>query len=406
MKNTIKIIILMAMTLINDNLFAQAPYLRFRKPTTTDNVTFKFAHVVSGTDAFITIVRSRNASISRIDDSSSNPYAWQPFIDYGRTNNSADTSYIDFKITFKNSSNGSDVSLSKMALCIVDIDGSGSGSYREMVAASKPSTPKGILGSTITTVNSVLNNIFISGTTSFSSIDTNNSVAMAQVDYTNVNTFNLRVGVVGRVSSSTTRQSSFYFKPFSSMNLVLPVKLIDLKAEAQDEVNTISWKTTSEENANRFEVYKSLDGVNFTLAGEVAAAGFSQSLQSYNFSDASMSENVTVFYRLKLIDNDGSSSWTKILSIAATNAETTKVQSVYPNPTNGVLNINFSQLSDNAFIVQVIDAFGKVFQEVNSDDLNGMSTVSFDLTELNTGIYFVKVSGDCAQTQLTKFIKN
>ena len=406
MKNTIKIIILTAMTLINDNLFAQAPYLRFRKPTTTDNVTFKFAHVVSGTDAFITIVRSRNASISRIDDSSSNPYAWQPFIDYGRTNNSADTSYIDFKITFKNSSNGSDVSLSKMALCIVDIDGSGSGSYREMVAASKPSTPKGILGSTITTVNSVLNNIFISGTTSFSSIDTNNSVAMAQVDYTNVNTFNLRVGVVGRVSSSTTRQSSFYFKPFSSMNLVLPVKLIDLKAEAQDEVNTISWKTTSEENANRFEVYKSLDGVNFTLAGEVAAAGFSQSLQSYNFSDASMSENVTVFYRLKLIDNDGSSSWTKILSIAATNAETTKVQSVYPNPTNGVLNINFSQLSDNAFTVQVIDAFGKVFQEVNSDDLNGMSTVSFDLTELNTGIYFVKVSGDCAQTQLTKFIKN
>jgi hypothetical protein len=190
------------------------------------------------------------------------------------------------------------------------------------------------------------------------------------------------------------------------MNLVLPVKLIDLKAEAQDEVNTISWKTTSEENANRFEVYKSLDGVNFTLAGEVAAAGFSQSVQSYSFSDASMTENVSVFYRLKLIDNDNSSSWTKILSIAATNAQTTKVQSVFPNPTSGVLNINFSQLSDNAFTVQVIDAFGKVFQEVNSDELNGMSTISFDLTDLNTGIYFVKVSGDCTKTQLTKFTKN
>jgi hypothetical protein len=190
------------------------------------------------------------------------------------------------------------------------------------------------------------------------------------------------------------------------MNLVLPVKLIDLKVEAQDEVNTISWKTTSEENANRFEVYKSLDGINFTLAGEVAAAGFSQSVQSYNFSDASMSENITVFYRLKLIDNDGSSSWTKILSIAATNAQTTKVQSVFPNPTSGVMNINFSHLSDNAFTVQVIDAFGKVFEEVSSDDMNGMSTISFDLTDLNTGIYFVKVSGDYTQTQLTKFIKN
>lgn len=406
MKNTIKIIILTALTIISDNLFAQAPYLRFRKPTTTDNVTFKFAHVVSGTDAIISIVGSRNASISRIDDSASNPFAWQPFISYGRTNNSADTSYIDFRITFKNSSNSNNVTLNNLSLCIVDIDGSGSGSYREMVAASKPSTPKGITGSTISSISSILNNIFISGTTSFNNIDTNNFIAMAQVDYANVNTFNLRVGVVGRVSSATTRQSSFYFKPFSSMNLVLPVKLIDFNASATENNNLISWKTTSEENANRFEVYKSLNGVDFELAGEVEAAGFSQTLQSYSFTDASIAENVTVFYRLKLIDNDGSFTWSKIVTVAATNANTTKVQSVYPNPTSGVLNINFSQLSETNFNVQIIDAFGKVYQQVNSEDLNGSSNVSFDLTELNTGIYFVKVSSDCGQSDLTKFTKN
>lgn len=406
MKNTIKIIILTALSIISDNLFAQAPYLRFRKPTTSDNVTYKFAHVVSGTDAFISIVGSRNASISRIDDSATNAFAWQPFISYGRASNSTDTSYIDFKITFKNSSTGDNVSLSRMALTIVDLDGSGSGSYREMVAASKPSTPRGITGSTITSIGSLLNNMFLSGTTSFSNIDTTNFVAMAQVDYTNVNTLNLRVGVVGRVSSATTRQSSFYFKPFSSMNLVLPVKLIDFNATAADNNNVITWKTTSEENANRFEVYKSLNGVDFELAGDVAAAGFSQTLQSYSFTDASIAENVTVFYRLKLIDNDGSFSWSRIVTVAATNANTTKVQSVYPNPTSGVLNINFSQLSETNFNVQVIDAFGKVYQQVNSDDLNGSSTVSFDLTDLNTGIYFVKVSSDCGQSDLTKFTKN
>lgn len=406
MKNTIKIIILTLLTLISDNLFAQAPYLRFRKPTTTDNITYKFAHVVSGTDAFISIVGSKNASISKIDDSASNAYAWQPFINYGRTNNSNDTSYIDFKISFKNSSNGSNVSLSKLALTIVDLDGSGLGSYREMVAASKPSTPKGILGSTISSITGILNNIFLSGIVSYSNIDTNNFVAMSQVDYANVNTFNLRVGVVGRVSSATTRQSSFYFKPFNSLNLVLPVKLIDLNAKAEETNNLVSWKTTSEENANRFEVYKSLNGVDFELAGEIAAAGFSQTLQSYSFADASIAENVTVFYRLKLIDNDGSSTWSKIVTVAATNANTTKVQSVYPNPTSGVLNINFSQLSETSFNVQVIDAFGKVYQQINSEDMNGSSTVSFDLTELNTGIYFVKVTSECGQSDLTKFTKN
>ncbi len=406
MKNTIKIIIFTALTLISDNLFAQAPYLRFRKPTTTDNINYKFSHVVSGTDAIVSIVGSKNATISKIDDSSSNAYAWQPFINYGRTNNSNDTSYIDFKITFKNSSNSSNVTLSKLAVSVVDLDGSGLGSYREMVAASKPSTPKGILGSTISSITGTLFNTFLSGIISYSNIDTNNFVAMTQVDYSNVNTLTLRVGVVGRVSSSTTRQSSFYFKPFNSLNLVLPVKLIDFTAKAEESNNLISWKTTSEENANRFEVYKSLNGVDFEKAGELAAAGFSQTLQSYSFTDATIAENVTVFYRLKLIDNDGASTWSKIVTVAATNSNTTKVQSVYPNPTSGVLNINFSQLSENNFNVQVIDAFGKVYQQINSEDMNGTSSVSFDLTDLNTGIYFVKVSTENGQSDLTKFTKN
>lgn len=406
MKNTIKIIIFTALTLISDNLFAQAPYLRFRKPTTTDNINYKFSHVVSGTDAIVSIVGSKNATISKIDDSSSNAYAWQPFINYGRTNNSNDTSYIDFKITFKNSSNSSNVTLSKLAVSVVDLDGSGLGSYREMVAASKPSTPKGILGSTISSITGTLFNTFLSGIISYSNIDTNNFVAMTQVDYSNVNTLTLRVGVVGRVSSSTTRQSSFYFKPFNSLNLVLPVKLIDFTAKAEESNNLISWKTTSEENANRFEVYKSLNGVDFEKAGELAAAGFSQTLQSYSFTDATIAENVTVFYRLKLIDNDGASTWSKIVTVAATNSNTTKVQSVYPNPTSGVLNINFSQLSENNFNVQVIDAFGKVYQQINSEDMNGTGSVSFDLTDLNTGIYFVKVSTENGQSDLTKFTKN
>lgn len=405
MKNTIKIIILTVLSLISDNLFAQAPYLRFRKPTTSDNVTFKFSHVVSGTDAFISVIGSRNASINKIDDSSSNAFAWQPFINYGRNNSSTDTSFVDFRITFKNSSNGSNVTLNNLAVSVVDLDGSGANSYREMVAASKPSTPKGILGSTITSVTGVLFNTFISGILSYRNIDTNNFVAMTQVDYSNVNTFTLRVGVVGRVSSATTRQSSFYFKPFNSLNIVLPVKLIDFTAQTSENTNLISWKTTSEENANRFEIYKSNNGSNFIKVGEVAAAGFSQTLQSYSFADQANSESAT-FYRLKLVDNDGASAWSKIVSIAATNASTTKVQSVYPNPSHGQLNINFSQLSESTFNVQIIDAFGKVYQQINSDEVSDINALSFDVTELATGIYFVKVSDENGNAELTKFIKN
>jgi len=405
MKNTVKIITLVLLTLISGNVFSQSySVLRFRKPTTNDNITWKFSSVTSGVDAFVTVVRTKNASLTAIDDSAIYSHAWNPFITFGRANNSTDSSYVTFRIDFKRT-DGTAYSVPKFAMTGVDIDGSGSNSYREMYSVPSTSTPKTILGSTIGILKGLLSNVFISSTTTYSNIDTANTVAMNQNDFTNTSSYFMNVGIVGRqTSSSTTRQFSFYFKPFNTLTFVLPVKLIDFNATVVNNDKVVSWKTTSEENAKHFEVYRSLDGVNFTMVGEVAAAGYSQTLQSYNFADNSVNENVTVFYKLKLVDNDGSFAWSKIVTIAASGAKTT-VQSLYPNPTHGTLNINLSEVSDELFTVEIMDAYGKVYQSVNSNDLTS-STINFDLSDLNTGIYFVKVTCEKGQSNLTRFIKN
>src|SRR5690606_4217345 len=200
--------------------------------------TYTFHHVVSGTNALVTVIGSRNASINEIDDSSSNAYAWNPFIRYGRTNGLFDTSYIDFRIELRNALTNAPAVQDKLALTVVDLDGSLS--LREMVQTSLPSTPMGIVGSTITTLSGVLSNTFVSGILNFSSIDTNNVSAMTQVNYTNVNQITMRVGVIGRISSSTTRQSSFYFKPFNTMNFVLPVKLMEFNATVEETLNLVT----------------------------------------------------------------------------------------------------------------------------------------------------------------------
>ncbi len=404
MKNTVKIITLVLLTLISGNVFSQSySVLRFRKPTTTDNKTWKFTSVMSGVDAYITVIRSKNATLDAIDDSSMYAYAWNPFINFGKASNSSDSSYITFKIDFKKGTTA--YAIPKFAMTGVDIDGSGSNSYREMYTVPSSATPKTILGSTIGIVKGLLSNVFISSTTTYSNIDTTNSIAMNQNDFTNTSSYYMNVGIVGRqTSNNTTRQFSFYFKPFSAMTFVLPVKMIDFNATVVNNDKVVSWKTTSEENAKHFEVYRSLDGVNYTMVGEVAAAGYSQTLQSYSFSDNSVNENVTVFYKLKLVDNDGSFAWSRIVTIAASGAKTT-VQSLYPNPTHGTLNINLSEVSDELFTVEIMDAYGKVYQSVNSNDLTS-STINFDLSDLNAGIYFVKVTCEKGQSNLTRFIKN
>src|SRR6185369_17678215 len=94
--------------LICNSLFSQKyKTYTFKNPTAVNSTKWKFSQVLTGVDAYITVIGSKNATLERIDDSSSYPYAWQPFIKYtNTTTKSSDSSYVEFKIDFVKSSNG------------------------------------------------------------------------------------------------------------------------------------------------------------------------------------------------------------------------------------------------------------------------------------------------------------
>ncbi len=406
MRHTIKIIIIF---LVSGNLFSQSiPTLKFRKPTTTDNITWKFASVATGVDAFISVIGSKNATLDAIDDSTQYAFAWQPFIKISKKTTSTDSSYVQFKIEFKKS-NGAAQVMSNMAMTIVDLDGSGVGSYREMISTSLPATPKGILGSLLSTFTNSTSVTLISGTTSYSKTDTSNSAGMAQLNYNNISSYTVKVGVVGTVSAaSTVRQFSFYYKAFTSMVTVLPVKMIDFKAVSNNEVPVVSWTTTMEENSKSFDVYRSLDGINYTLVSTLAAKGNSQSLSNYSFADNNLYGQATpnVFYKLKVTDLNGAYTWSSIVHFSQA-IETTKtaIASVYPNPTKGSININFSSISENDFTLELVDMYGNVHYSLTNNDINGQYSVNIDFSDLANGVYFVKLNEN-GQSSTTKIIKN
>lgn len=407
MKKTTQIILLL---IISGNLFGQSfTTLRFRKPTSVNSTTWRFSNVTSGVDAMVTVIGNKNATLNRIDDSSRYAFAWNPQIRVTNNAGSNDSSYVHFRIKFVKSSDGSDHTISNMALTAVDLDGSGSNSYREMVITSLPATPKGIVGSSISTFTTSNSLGLISGTSTFSNLDTSAVAAMSQINYSNVNSFTFKAGVLGAVSNGTTRDFSFYFKPFASMLFVLPVKLIDFSVISNNEVPVVSWATTSEDNANRFEVYRSLDGVNYTLAGVVNANGNTEMLTNYSFTDNALNGQLyqNAFYKLRIVDNDAAYAWSKTIQLGVIAEGTqTIVASVYPNPTAGLLNISFKSVSDNEAQVEVVDAFGKVHRSVSSNDFGGQFTISLDLSDLNTGIYFVRVIECGVNSSIVKFVKH
>jgi photosystem II stability/assembly factor-like uncharacterized protein len=73
----------------------------------------------------------------------------------------------------------------------------------------------------------------------------------------------------------------------------------------------------------------------------------------------------------------------------------------YPNPTNGILNIN----SENSLIKEasVFDLLGR---EVYKPKFSVLNNVTFDLHSLQTGAYILKVTSDSGKTETVKIMKN
>jgi hypothetical protein len=100
----------------------------------------------------------------------------------------------------------------------------------------------------------------------------------------------------------------------------LPVELLEFDAVPNDGAVKVMWATGSELGSAYFVVERSGDGETFTPIGEVAAAGESSSLIRYHFVDDQPLFG-TSYYRLRQVDQDGSTAFSRIASVDLGNAE-------------------------------------------------------------------------------------
>ncbi len=77
--------------------------------------------------------------------------------------------------------------------------------------------------------------------------------------------------------------------------------------------------------------------------------------------------------------------------------------SVYPNPVNDILNIELNTSERQSFDVQIIHANGQVMTNKNIDIL-GLQNVTFNLSDLPSGVYFIQLKTDDKQA-MQRFVK-
>ena len=169
----------------------------------------------------------------------------------------------------------------------------------------------------------------------------------------------------------------------------LPIELVSFYGICEENYTILHWQTASEHNASKYIVEKSKDGFVWESIGEVAAAGNSTQLLSYELKDDSRSI-LTTYYRLNQVDIDGE---IKTFNTIATNCSSNNIEfSVFPNPVTNSCTLILNALESGFVGCELIDNYGKVIDRMNNEILQGENEMSINLENYDPGIYTLKLS--------------
>jgi Secretion system C-terminal sorting domain len=186
-----------------------------------------------------------------------------------------------------------------------------------------------------------------------------------------------------------------------TLDIVLPVELLEFEGKAEPKANVLNWTTLREENASHFVLEKAIgQAQKFAPIGELKANNNGAFPQYYSFTDAQYSS--LDYYRLKMVNKNGQFSYSKTISLAR--VEDVKVD-IFPNPATHFVNINVATTQSKNVSITLMDAMGKVVarqsKEKGTLDKN---TFVFDVHNMPNGIYTASVTMD-TQSSFHKIVK-
>jgi hypothetical protein len=165
---------------------------------------------------------------------------------------------------------------------------------------------------------------------------------------------------------------------------VLPLDLISFTASAINDKTQLQWRTVNEVNVSHFEIERSVDGIHWEIIQTTSATNGIE--QNYTAWDNSPNAG-TNYYRLKMIDIDGTYKYSKIVEVTFGNKENIANFQIYPNPNNGSFIIKANGLGDQILPIKIFDNLGRVIHQI--DIKEGTNSVS--LKNLISGMYYLNI---------------
>lgn len=183
-----------------------------------------------------------------------------------------------------------------------------------------------------------------------------------------------------------------------SYALALPVELKAFTATSQDCHIRLEWQTASELNFSHFEIERSTNGRDFTGLGLVHSTANGQG-GAYHFLDETAFQQA--YYRLKMVDIDGSSEYSKIVETSSKCGSFQIV--IFPNPlvAGQQLKLNVSEENNHEFInLEIIASSGKSLQLAELK----LGLNQLDIATLPPSTYWLKIMDETGKPHFQKLV--
>jgi hypothetical protein len=213
--------------------------------------------------------------------------------------------------------------------------------------------------------------------------------------------WNIFSSVASTVDTSLNMLSTLWLTDFDMLitgtdnSTPLPVTLSFFTAALKRNHVEASWVTASEINNRGFEVERLCAAGQWKSIGFVQGKGNSNVSTSYLFTDEDAFIKTganTLYYRLKQLDNNGSFTYSSIVSVSTQDYKAVHAM-VFPNPFARSFTVSFDAANTGLASISVVDLQGRTVAEQTSIVNKGTNNIVLDrLSDLETGVYFIRVS--------------
>jgi len=190
------------------------------------------------------------------------------------------------------------------------------------------------------------------------------------------------------------------------VGMVLPVQFLHFSGTQNNNNVLLNWAIIAEKEVERFEIERSINGINFSKATTVN--GPVVLLVQQNFSATDDITNINsdiIYYRLKVIGKAGEIKYSNTISIRK-NISKAEV-SVLPNPANHYLVIKIHADKAGDILITLIDNAGKTILREKQKLSRGFNNVQLNqLNRYSNGLYILKIEADGNTTAKKIIIKN